>query len=100
MADEYYQGKDLTVRFNVLKDGEEIHPASATVTVYDDKRLFITEDVAKIDGSEVNYILDGGKVQRVGVYIFVFDIDIRQAGSFTHIIEKKVKRLPISKGKK
>lgn len=96
---EFYQYKDIVVRFDVFKDGQYEHPTSARLAIYDPNKNFIKNDVPKIIGSEVKYILKGDLVEEVGTYIFVFNVTIRGMGEHTHIVKVKVKKLPIPKGK-
>ena len=92
---EYYQGKDVGIRFEVFKDGEEIRPGSAVVSIYRDKRQFVKQDVASVSGNEVKYILKGEDVQFAGKYIFVFDVAVRGMGNYTHVVDVEVKKLPV-----
>ena len=92
---EYYQSKDIVLRYDVYKDGDTIHPSSSIVKVYDPDKQFIGHARSKTVGSEVRCKLDGKKVEKVGKYTFIFDVTIRDLGDYTHIVKVDVKKLPI-----
>lgn len=92
---EYYQYRDVLIRFDVFKDGRDVTPTDASVEVYDPDEKFVGRDVARVDGSEVSYVLEGGKVEKIGEYIFVFEVGIRQLGDYTHVVNAPVKEFPV-----
>lgn len=97
---EYYQNRDIVIRFDVFEDGDEVTPRRASVLIYDPNKVFLGEDAAKIRGSEVRYILKGENVHFVGEYIFIFKVSIRELGDYTHIVNVNVEKLPVPiKGK-
>ena len=95
---EYYQGKDIGIRFDVFKDGKPEKALSAGVSVYTPDKRFI-KDSAKTPGTEVRYILKGKNVEKSGEYVFVFDVSVRGMGFITHVVNVEVKKLPVE-GKK
>ena len=71
---KYYENKDITVRFDVFKDGKETVPNKALVAIYDPDSGYLRREFATVDGSEVIYVLKGEAVQKTGLYVFVFGI--------------------------
>ena len=97
---EYYQNRDVVIRFDVFKDGDEVTPIKSSVLIYDPDKAYIKKDTAKIKGSEVRYILKGNKVEKIGKYTFIFKVAIRELGDYTHIVKVNVEKLPVpTKGK-
>ena len=97
---EYYQNRDVVIRFDVFEDGDDVTPVSASVLIYGPDKEYIGKDPAKIEGSEVRFILKGKKVEKVGEYTFIFRVTIRKLGDYTHIVKVKVQKLPVpTKGK-
>lgn len=92
---ENYQYQDIIIRFDVYKDGEETRPEIASVVVYDPDRKYTGRHYANIVGSEVRYILQGTEVQKVGRYIFVFQVKVEGLGDYTHVVKVNVESLPI-----
>ena len=92
---EYYQDKDIAVRFEVFKDGKTTHPLNAIAIVYDPDGNFIKKGVCHISKNEVSYVLKGINVEKTGKYSFVFDVSIRWLGKYTHVVEVQVKKLPV-----
>ncbi len=98
--DEYYQHSDIVIRFDVFKDGKKSTPISALVHIYIPDKDYLGTDKATVDGNEVRYILKGVHVERVGEYIFVCKVRIKELGVYTHIVNVDVKKLPVpTKGK-
>ena len=95
---EYYQNKDITVRFEVFKDGKSSHPLNAAVDVYDPDGEYIKRGAARVKGNEVSYVLKGKDVEKTGKYSFVFDVGMRWLGKYTHVVEVQVKKLPVKAG--
>lgn len=91
---EYYQGHDVIIRFDVLKDGDEVSPSQAVVSVYDEDKKFIVQDTARVEGNEVSYLLNGDKVEKAGGYVFVFEVTIRGLGDYTHVVNIEVSEAP------
>lgn len=97
---EYYQYRDVVIRFDVFKDGDDVTPVNASVLIYDPDKEYIGKEPARIEGSEVRFILKGKKVEKVGEYTFIFKVSIRKLGDYTHIVKVKVQKLPVPvKGK-
>lgn len=98
---EYYQHRDLSVRFDVFKEGEDVTPVSSKVAIYDPDKEYIPYTDTKISGNEVSCVLPGKLVEETGKYVFVFDVRVRPLGSYTHIVKAQVKKLPVpaKKGK-
>lgn len=92
---EYYQHRDVVIRFDVFKDGDEITPGRASVLTYDPDKVYLGKDTAQIKGSEVRHILKGNKVEKIGKYTFVFNVRIKQLGDYTHIVNVHVQKLPV-----
>ena len=97
---EYYQSRDVVIRFDVFKDGDPVTPISASVLTYDPDKEFLGKDTAKIEGNEVRYVLKGKRVEKVGKYTQIYKIAIRKLGDYTHVVVFTVKKLPVPiKGK-
>lgn len=92
---EYYQHRDIIIRFDVFEDGDEITPRKASVLIYDPDKDYIGQDFATIKGSEVRYILVGKKVKKIGIYSFVFKVRVRGLGDYTHVVKVTTKKLPV-----
>ncbi len=93
---EYYQHKDMVIRFDVFEDGKDVTPKKAKVLIYGPDKQYIGKDTATILGNEVRYIFKGEFVHFVGEYIFIFSVRIAQLGDYTHIIKAVAKKLPVS----
>lgn len=91
---DYYVGKDISIWFEVFKDGKPAHPVSAKVAVYDPDSQWVKSDTAKIKKSEVGYVLKGKDVEKSGKYAFVCDVLVRWLGKYTHVVKVDVKKLP------
>ena len=97
---EYYQYRDVTIRFDVFKDGADVTPGNASVLIYDPDKAYLGKDTAKIMGNEVRFILKGNKVEKVGSYYFIFNVKIKQLGDYTHRVKVNTQKLPVPvKGK-
>ena len=97
---EYYQNRDVVVRFDVFEDGDPVTPISASVLTYDPDKVFLGKDTARIEGNEVFYVLKGKKVKEIGKYTQIYKIAIRKLGDYTHVVDFTVKKLPVPiKGK-
>ena len=93
--EEFYQNQDIVVRFTVLKDGKPVSASSAKVPVYGPDRQFIGYGETSISGSEVRGLLKAEHVEKVGKYIFMFKVKIRNFGEQPHVVEVKVKKSPV-----
>ena len=92
---KYYQYRDITIRFDVFKDGKKVTPGNASVLVYDPDKEYLGKESARVVGNEVRYVLRGKEVVKIGKYTFVFKVRIRQLGDYTHIVEVDVQKLPV-----
>jgi len=92
---EFYESQDIPIRFDVFKDGQNTTPGFASVVVYDPDKEYILKENAKVSGSEVRYVLKGKNVEKIGKYIFVFKVRVKELGDYTHIVEAKVQKLPV-----
>ena len=92
---EYYQYRDIVVRFDVFQDGDDVIPTGASVLIYDTDHKYLGEDTATIEGSEVRYVLDGKNVEEIGEYAFVFNVNIGGLGDYTHIVRVNAQELPV-----
>lgn len=97
--DEFYVGKDVTVKFETFSNGKPARATSARVAVYGPENAFIGQSNAKVAGSEVSYSLKGNEVEAPGKYSFVFDVAVRNEGKHTHVVDVDVKNLPVSRKK-
>jgi len=92
---EYYQNRDVVIRFDVFEDGDAVRPINASVLIYVPGPEYLGEDTAEIEGNEVRYILNGDNVERIGDYTFIFKVRIKELGDYTHIVKVDVQKLPI-----
>jgi hypothetical protein len=91
--EEHFLGDDIPIRFDVLIDGKPAYLSSAGVDIYDPKGRYIMAGPAKCRNGEVRFVLDGDKIEKVGIYTAIFKVTIKWFGEQSHLVKFKVKEL-------
>ena len=92
---EFYQFRDIVIRFDVYKDGRPIRAIYARAAVYAPDNSFVGYATTKVVGNEVRCLLKGSKVEQAGKYVFDCKVRVKDFGEFTHIVEEDVKKSPV-----
>lgn len=98
--EEHPIGSDIPIKFDVWVSGKPGVATSAGADIYDPDSRYIAAGPAKTRNSEVSFVLDGDKIEKVGIHTAIFKVTVRGVGETEHVVKFKVKKARSGNGKR